>query len=152
MMISDADDNGLTLEQEIVQLALATELHQRIGRINEWVNNADIEVIKDDNPDAVTLACGDDIQWTEPRNDFPSANLVAQIALALHTGHRGPRTRTIVEIKNYRGSDPLGFSRPYQGRVIDRVWLDEMAEYAYGRVAALTAPVTKKKKLLKVTP
>lgn len=140
-----------TLARDIVALAKASALHERIGRISEWVNLGYVNVERShgDQPRYKITFAGQ--EWFEHKDDFPTVGLVANIALAIKCGATDMDLVTALERRQARvlqetmlygyGGARINSARP--------VWMDEFCEIkedAYAKVAALTAPVTRGRK------
>jgi len=115
------------LEQDIVNLALAGALHERMQRIGRWVEQGKIFVAADQVQRRYLVRVGT-TTFQESKDDFPSLELIAKIALGIAAG--------VI---------PAEDSRPYS-HLADR-------QLSYGpvfdHIRELTAPVTKRRKGLR---
>jgi hypothetical protein len=120
---------------------MRAHLHQeRVNRIGGWINAGHLRVLEDNDPDALRLQIEDQI-FAEARKDFPSEQLVAGIALAIHSGMS---ERNRVRINDYKDSDPLEYARPVAWkRNFER---SALLEVGYHNVARITATVKKRRK------
>ena len=129
----------INTERDIATGETARQRHERVSRIIGWFTADHLRLIEN-NPDAVTLAI-EDQRFTEAREDFPSNQLVAGIALAINSG-LSERNRPRIE--DYDRAGAMEYARPVAWkRNFER---SALLEVGYHNVARITATVKKRRK------
>lgn len=99
MTISDSPD----WRSQEARMAKAKAHHERTLLIGQWRNEGHITVIDDESRDAayVHLRIEDEV-FADPRDRFPSVELIAKLQLAIHAG-RSDRNQHIGELQRQWG-------------------------------------------------
>jgi hypothetical protein len=146
-MTVDIDDSA-SLEEQIVNLCRAKELHDRIERIHNWVTKGIIHVDAPEAPvagDIIVVRFGENMDRRERYEDFPSADLIAHIALAEHTGYA---KRPEVVVENYHIDHAIGYGvignhgRTKTNYLRNKYSWDRFSEHLAEKVSKLTVAVT----------
>ena len=130
-------------------MAKAKALHERATRIGKLFTAGHIVTLREDqtSPAFVAIRIEDEV-IVDPRNAFPTVELMARIELALHAGRSHNKVTELVprntEIKSFRMPAALtGYA--LAEALISPAWMEEWAEVmecAYHNVSKITAAVT----------
>lgn len=119
-----------------VKLALAKEKHDRTVVINALFQAGHVQVMADDDPINIRIRIEDEF-FAEPRDVFPTTNLIARVQLALQAG-LSERNRPRIE--NYHAADAMSYAYGKSfHEELSKKWARSVGE-EFGKV---TAAVTK---------